>query len=188
MKTSPFLSVILAMILMTSTNVYAQKAETSSKTLIAYFSWSGNTRTIAKQIQELTKGDLFEIQTVTPYPKEYRPCTEVAKKEQETNLRPELKNNVDNLADYDLIFIGYPNWWGSAPIVIWTFLESHDLNGKTVIPFCTHGGGGEQNCFKDFNKHIGNANTKKGFLTNGSQAADARPKVEKWLQKTGIIE
>ena len=125
---------------------------------------------------------------MTPYPKEYRPCTEVAKKEQETNLRPELKNNVDNLADYDLIFIGYPNWWGSAPMVIWTFLESHDLNGKTVIPFCTHGGGGEQNCFKDFNKHIGNANTKKGFLTNGSQAADARPKVEKWLQKTGIIE
>ena len=100
-----------------------------------------------------------------------------SQKEQETNLRPELKNNINNLADYDLIFIGYPNWWGSAPMVIWTFLESHDLNGKTVIPFCTHGGGGEQNCFKDFNKHIGNANTKKGFLTNGSQAADA---VRKW--------
>ena len=90
MKTSPFLSVILAMILMTSTNVYAQKAETSSKTLIAYFSWSGNTRTIAKQIQELTKGDLFEIQTVTPYPKGISPLHGSSQKK---NRKPTCAQN-----------------------------------------------------------------------------------------------
>ncbi len=188
MQINRFLLVILAMIMTTVANSKAQKSAEAPKTLVAYFSWSGNTRTIAKQIQELTDGELFEIQTAAPYPEEYRPCTEVAKKERDADTRPELKNKVGNMADYDIIFIGYPNWWGTAPMAIWTFLESYDFNGKTVIPFCTHGGGGEQNCFKDFVKHTGKATVKEGFLTNGANVGSARPKVEKWLQKTGIIK
>lgn len=168
--------------MMTGTNVKAQDASGAKKILVAYFSWSGNTRVIAKQIQELTGGDLFEIQTSVPYTTEYRPCTEVAKKEKEADARPELKTKVSNMEDYDLVFVGYPNWWGTAPMAIWTFLESYDLSGKTLIPFCTHGGGGEQNCFTDFVKHTGKATTRKGFITHGGSVNSARQQVEKWIK------
>lgn len=168
---------------MTGMNVKAQDASEAKKVLVAYFSWSGNTRVIAKQIQELTGGELFEIETTKPYPEVYRECTDYAKKEKEADARPKLKAKVGNIDDYDVIFVGYPNWWGTAPMAIWTFLESYDLSGKKVIPFVTHGGGGEQNCFKDFPKHIGKANTQRGFITNGGSVNSARPQVEKWLKE-----
>ncbi len=131
---------------------------------------------------------MFEIQVAKPYPEEYHACTEVAKKEKEDNARPALKNKAENIASYDVIFVGYPNWWGTTPMPILTFLESHDLNGKIVIPFCTHGGGGEQNCFKDFAKHIGKADSKQGFLISGGQASSARPQVESWLKGLKLIQ
>ena len=92
------------------------------------------------------------------------------------------------MTSYDVIFIGYPNWWGTMPMPILTFLESYDFNGKVVIPFCTHGGGGEQNCFKDFVKHIGKADSKQGFLIGGGQASSARPQVESWLKGLKLIQ
>ena len=92
------------------------------------------------------------------------------------------------MTSYDVIFVGYPNWWGTMPMPILTFLESYDLNGKVVIPFCTHGGGGEQNCFKDFVKHIGKADSKQGFLIGGGQASSARPQVESWLKGLKLIQ
>lgn len=183
MKTKQFLWTLITVCVMWTLNGNAQGQNETKKILIAYFSWSGNTQVIAKQIQELTGGELFEIQTAKPYPEEYRPCTEVAKKEKEANARPALKTKPENLDAYDIIFVGYPNWWGTAPMVIWSFLENYDLEGKTVIPFCTHGGGGEQNCFKDFVHHTGKAETKKGFITNGSGVKSARPQVEKWLHE-----
>lgn len=183
MRTRNILMMLIAMVTMSGTNVKAQQVFKAKKVLVAYFSWSGNTRSVANQIAELTDGKLFEIQTTTPYPEEYRLCTEVAKKEKEANARPELKTKVDNINTYDVIFVGYPNWWGTAPMAIWTFLENYNFSGKTVIPFCTHGGGGEQNCFKDFVKHTEKATIKKGFLINGGSANSARTKVEKWLHE-----
>ncbi|MDR2169211.1 MAG: hypothetical protein LBP59_03625, partial [Planctomycetaceae bacterium] len=97
--------------------------QNKNKILIAYFSWGGNTRSMAKQIQEQTGGDLFEIVAVKPYPKNYDECVSLAKKEQQNNTRPQFSGEVKNIADYDVIFVGYPNWWGSMPMVLFTFLE-----------------------------------------------------------------
>lgn len=169
---------------MVGLDVNARKTEARS-VLVAYFSWSGNTKVIAEQIAGQTGGDLFEIKTVKDYPREYRPCTEVAKKEKNENARPELKKEMKDMDKYDVVFVGFPNWWGTAPMAIWTFLESYDWQGKTVIPFCTHGGGGEQDCFSDFVKHAGKARTKKGFITNGGQVNTAEPQVKKWLKEMG---
>lgn len=117
--------------------------------LIAYYSWSGNTKEIAEDIHKAVGGTLFEIQTVQSYPEEYRATTEQAKKEINDHFKPELKTKVENMAQYDTVFIGSPNWWGTIAPAVSSFLAEYDLNGKTVIPFITHGGGGEQNTVKD---------------------------------------
>ena len=182
------ISLIVIVMTTLGMNVQAQSSSTDKKVLVAYFSRSGNTRAVADHIKSLTGGDMFEIQVAKPYPEEYHACTEVAKKEKEDNARPALKNKVENIASYDVIFVGYPNWWGTTPMPILTFLESHDLNGKIVIPFCTHGGGGEQSCFRDFVKNTSKATNKKGFITSGGAASSARPQVEKWLKEIDIIK
>ena len=103
--------------------------------LIAYFSWSGNTAEMAAQIQEQTGGDLFEIVPVEPYPTDYDECGEVALAERDSNARPEIQNLPESIEQYDTIFIGYPIWWHTAPMIIGTFLESYDLSGVDVYPF-----------------------------------------------------
>lgn len=108
------------------------------KVLVVCFSWGGTTRRMAEEIQRITGGDLFEIQPVTPYPTEYTPCTEVARKERDDDARPAIEAKVENWADYDVVFIGCPVWWHTAPMIISTFAESYDFAGKTVVPFCTY--------------------------------------------------
>lgn len=108
------------------------------KVLVAYFSWGGTTQRMANQIQEITGADIFSIEPVTPYPTEYTPCTEVALEERDNNARPAIKGTVDNWDDYDIILIGCPVWWHTAPMIIHTFCESYDFKGKTVVPFCTY--------------------------------------------------
>ncbi len=110
----------------------------NSKGLVAYFSWGGTTRRMATQIAEQTGGTLFEIVPVTPYPTEYTPCTEVALEERDNNARPAIKDKVNNWDEYDIVFIGCPVWWHTAPMIINTFSESYDFEGKIVVPFCTY--------------------------------------------------
>jgi flavodoxin len=112
----------------------------NGKILAAYFSWSGNARALAGQIAGETGGDLFEIKTATPYPKIYNECIEVAKQEKNRNVRPALSVRVSNMAQYDTVFLCYPNWWGTLPMGVFTFLEVHDFSGKTIYPLVTHGG------------------------------------------------
>ena len=133
MKTK-FLGVFLMMWAMIGLEAGAQHTANAKKVLVAYFSWSGNTRNLAHQIQGLTGGDLFEIETVKAYPEKYRSCTEYAKKEKEADARPALKSKVKDMDAYDVVYVGFPNWWGTAPMAIWSFLEGYDLTGKTVIP------------------------------------------------------
>lgn len=113
------------------------RGKEDKKVLVAYFSWStsGNTEKMAKVIQEQTKGDLFEIKPAKPYPDDYEECTEVAKAEKENNDRPEVAGLPDSLEKYEKIYIGYPIWWHTAPMVIGTFLENYDLSGIEVYPF-----------------------------------------------------
>lgn len=110
----------------------------NSKILVAYFSWGGTTRRMAQQIAEQTGGTLFEIEPVVPYPAEYTPCTEVALEERDSDARPAIKNTVEDMESYDIVFIGCPVWWHTAPMIISTFTESYDLKGKIVVPFCTY--------------------------------------------------
>lgn len=123
------------------------------KILVVYFSRTGeeynignitkgNTAIVADFIAQKTGADTFEIKPAKPYPEDYETCTELAKKELESNARPALAKNIDDLAQYDTIFVGYPIWWGALPRVVVNFLENNNFNGKKIIPFCTHGGSG----------------------------------------------
>lgn len=102
----------------------------------------GNTEVAAKMIQELTGGDLFQIEPVTAYDADYNKCIKEAQEDLRTNARPAFKNAPDNIAEYDTIYLGYPNYWGTMPMHVWTFLEAYDFEGKTIKPLCTHEGSG----------------------------------------------
>ena len=162
----------------------SQKSEESktSKTLIVYYSWSGNTKKVAEQIQALTGGDLFEIQPVNPYPTDYKQCIERAKEEINAGFLPELKSLVENFSDYDTIFIGSPNWWGTIAPPVLAFLAQHDFSGKTVFPFITHGSGGKQRCFDDFAKALKDAKVLEGFAVHGTPSGADESEIEKWLK------
>lgn len=181
MKTR-FFTVIASLLIGAMSCVYAQ----GGKTLVAYFSYSGNTRQVANQIKELTGADIFEIQTVNAYPAEYKPCTEVAKKEMEENARPAIKGRVADMAQYDVIFVGCPSWWHTAPMAVLTFLESYDLSGKTVIPFCTHESK-EDGAFAAIEKATPKSTHLKGFDCFGHSAKSAKPQVEAWLKEIGVL-
>lgn len=154
----------------------------TKKILIAYFSRTGTTEEAANKIQELTKGDIVEIKTVTPYTSSYQELSEVAKKESDENSRPELATKVDNMDDYDVIFVGYPIWWHKAPMVIDTFLESYDLSGKTIVPFCTSAGSDIEESMGAINTLCDKSNILEGLAANNIS------NIEPWLKKIGIIE
>lgn len=122
---------------------------TGKKVLVAFYSYSGNTKTVAEAIQAKVGGDLFEIKAEGTYPAEYRPMTEQAKQEILSGFRPKLTTSVPDMAQYDVVFIGSPNWWGTIAPQVSSFLESYDFAGKTVVPFVTHGGGGRQRTIAD---------------------------------------
>lgn len=134
----------------------------NAKILIAYYSYSGNTKEVAEAIQKEIGGDLFEIKTEGTYPAEYRPMTVQAKKEIEEGYRPKLTTVVADMAQYDVVFIGSPNWWGTITPQVSSFIETYDLNGKTVVPFITHGGGGVQNTIKDMTAQCKGCNVNQG--------------------------
>src|SRR5208337_4215985 len=138
----------------------------NSKSLIAYFSRKGNnyvggsivnlpignTEVIAKKIQELTGSDMFQIKTVKSYPEDYTETKNVAQEEFRKNSRPELTEILDDMDSYDVIYLGYPIWYGTMPMAVFAFLESYDFSGKTIIPYCTHEGSGLGQSVRDIKK------------------------------------
>jgi len=168
-----------------------------TKCLIAYFSRKGNnyvsgrivnlpvgnTEVAAGLIRDLTNGDLFRIEAVNAYPADYTKTTEVAQQELHTNARPKLTGHVENMADYAVIFLGYPDWWGTMPMAVWTFMEEYDFSGKTIIPFCTHEGSGLGHSEKDLAKLCPNAHVLKGLAIRESRVASAQKEVAEWLHQ-----
>ena len=168
-----------------------------AKCLIAYFSREGNnyvsgrivnlpvgnTEVAAKMIREITKGDLFRIKAVNAYPDDYTETTEVAQQELRVNARPELADYLETMASYDVIFLGYPNWWGTMPMPVSTFLEEHDFSGKTIVPFCTHEGSGFGHSEKDIAKLCPKATLLKGLAIHGTLVNDAKNDIAIWLDK-----
>ena len=168
------------------------------KILVVYFSRTGeeyavgnitkgNTEIVAEYIAQKIGADIFEIKPAKPYPDAYEPCTELAKQELESNARPALEKNIDSLAQYDTIFIGYPIWWSALPRVVVTFLEANDFSGKTIIPFCTHGGSGLAGTEREIKDACPNAKVLDGLAVVGKTAQEnfsaAQKDVDAWLTK-----
>lgn len=151
--------------------------------LVAYFSHSGNTREIANQIHKSVGGDIFEIQTAAPYPDDYDTVVKQARRELDTGYKPALKTNVENIRSYDLVFIGYPNWWNTVPAPVRVFLSESDFSGKTLAPFCTHGGSGLGRSVADISKLCPKSTVLDGLAIPGSRVKTAQGQVSEWLQK-----
>lgn len=143
----------------------------------------GNTEAAAAMIQELTGCDMFHIDTTESYPVDYTETTEVAQQELRNNVRPELNSHVEDMDSYDVIFLGYPNWWGTMPMAVFTFLEEYDFSGKTIMPFCTHEGSGMGHSESDIKKLYKNANVQKGLSIRGSSVKGAKNDISRWLEK-----
>ena len=175
-------------------------ARSGQRVLVVYFSRAdentggvgyiekGNTKILAELIAERTHGDLFEIKTVKPYPKEYRPATEAAKQEKEENARPEIVGELPDLSKYDVVFLGYPIWWSDMPMPVYTFLDRENFAGKIILPFCTHEGSGlsdTQRSIADVTK----ADVREGFALQGHIAQkspeEARTALYEWMSKQG---
>lgn len=180
----------------------AETVGNGSNILVAYFSLAGeqygvgvieegNTSIIAHMIAEQTGADLFEIEPVTPYPESHSELLEVSQEEMSENARPEIADTVENMEDYDTVFIGYPNWWGDMPMIVYNFIESYDFEGKTVIPFCTHGGSGLSRTESTIAEITG-ASMLDGFAISGETAQNdrdrSRNEVNEWLNEIGFAE
>jgi len=167
------------------------------KALVVFFSHAGenysvgnikvgNTKIVADYISEITGADQFEIVTHKYDGMAYTPLTQLAQEEADNNERPPFEGKLENLDQYDTIFIGGPIWWGTYPQVMFTFFDTYDLNGKTIYPFTTHEGSGLGNAVSDVRRAYPNANVQKGFSIYGHEVRTNKAKVEKWLREAGF--
>ena len=170
-----------------------------AKTLIAFFSRAdenyfggamryvkvGNTEIVVDLMKDLIDADTFKIEMKDPYSPVYMTCIDEAKKDLREDARPELINYLDNIDEYDTSILGYPNYWGTFPMVVATFLERYDFTGKTILPLCTNEGSGMGHSEKDIEKSAKGAEVKRGLSITGSRAADSKAAVQKWLKANG---
>lgn len=173
---------------------------TAPKILIAFFSRPGNnyvggsivdlkignTETACLMVKKLAGGELFKIETMTAYPADYTEATEVAKQELKRNSRPELSAKPRDIADYDTVILGYPNWWGTMPMAVHAFLESYDFSGKTILPLCTHEGSGLGRSEGDIKRLCPGAKVLPGLSIVGGNVKGAESEIARWLRKHGI--
>lgn len=189
----------------------ASDADTDGKSLVVYFSLPetddpnnmtqeeensavvidgevlGNTQYVAYIIQENTGADIFRIEAEIPYPLDHDTLVDQAAEEQDSNARPAIADHVDNMDDYDTIFLGYPNWWGDMPMILYTFLEEYDLSGKTIVPFNTHGGSGFSNTIQTIAELQPGADVlEDGFTVSRNNVAEAESDVVAWLDEHGF--
>lgn len=160
----------------------------SKKILVAYFSHSGNTREIANQIHHQVGGDVFEIKTVNPYPTDYQSVVKQAKLELNSGFKPVLKTHVNNLKSYDIVFLVYPNWWGTIPRPVFTFLSELNFSGKTIVPFCTHEGSALGQSVSDIRSLCPKSKILDGLAVRGSSVKYAQNDVTKWLNNIGMLK
>lgn len=171
-----------------------------SNTLIAYFSRAdenyfggaihyvkkGNTEIVCEKIKELIDADTFKIEMKVPYSPVYLTCIDEAKKDLKGNARPELVSMPASIEKYENVILAYPNYWGTIPMAVATFLEAFDFSGKTIFPLCTNEGSGMGSSESDIKKYAPGAMLKKGLAITGSQAESSKKAVENWLQLSGI--
>ena len=190
-----------------STTVNASIAPTKGKVLVVYFTSPetdgvdtssgasrlvsngklyGNTEYVASLISEETGGDLFQIKTAHAYPGTHKELIDAAKKEVDSKARPKLATHIKNLADYDIVFIGFPNWWYDMPMALYSFFDEYDFTGKTLIPFCTHGGSRFSQAEKTIASLEKGAKMQKGLAISRNNVSDSGESVLKWLRGMGM--
>ena len=184
-----------------ATNSTENKVDVPTKNLIVFFSRTGenyevgviekgNTHIVADFIAEDIQADMFELKPATPYPKDYRECTDVAKHEKEVDARPAFIGKIEDFDTYDTIYLGYPNWWSDMPMIIYTFLETYDFNGKTIIPFCTS----SSEAFigkEEIEKYAKGSTVLEGLGIRGKYCQEnpdnVKSEVKDWLKRLGKI-
>ena len=183
----------------TAANDILNKNDADSKTLVVYFSRTGenynvgnvevgNTAMVASYIKEYLKADSFEIVPIDKYPDNYDECTELAQKEKNDNARPKIEGKIDNFDSYDTVFVGYPIWWGDLPMIMYTFMEEYDFDGKKVIPFNTHEGSGDSGTYQTIKEKLPNADVNtKGLALEGkvARSEDGKQQTIDWLKGLG---
>ena len=172
-----------------------------AKTLIAYFSRAdenyfagamryvkvGNTEIVANKMKELIDTDTFKIEMKDPYSPVYMTCIEEAKRDLRSKARPELAALPESIDEYDTVILAYPNYWGTMPMAVFTFLEAFDFTGKTILPLCTNEGSGMGGSERDIKKTCSGAVVRPGLSITGSRAADSKASVQKWLGANGLL-
>jgi len=154
--------------------------------LIIFYSWSGNTRGIASQIHQKIGGDLVELELVKPYSSNYNTCLDEAKRDLAQGARPELKTKIVDMGQYDVIYLGYPNWWSTIPMPVAALLESHDFSGKTIVPFCSHGGGRLGRSVSDIAKFAPKSTIKEALSVQNGGGNNLSQDIDNWLSQAGL--
>lgn len=181
----------------------------TGKTLVAYFSvpetdgvdassgasrvvagerTMGNTEYVARLISEATGGELFEIKTVRTYPGSHQALIDAAKEEADAKARPQLATHIENLDEYGTVFIGFPNWWYDMPMPIYSFLDEYDFSGKTIVPFCTHGGSRFSQAVGTIRQMERDATVLDGYAVARDRVPESKESLLKWLEKTGLTK
>lgn len=154
--------------------------------LVANGKVTGSTQYIASIISEATGSDLFEIKTVHTYPGSHKALIDAAKKEIDSNARPKLATHIRNLDDYNVVFVGFPNWWYDMPMPLYSFFDEYDFAGKTIIPFCTHGGSRFSDAIKTIRKQEPKASVSDSYAISRDHVGDSKESILKWLEKIGM--
>ncbi len=172
-----------------------------AKTLIAFFSRAdenyfggtmryvkvGNTEIVCNLMGGLIEADTFKIEMAEPYSPDYMTCIDQAKKDLRAKARPQLTNYLDGIDGYDTIVLAYPNYWGTMPMAVFTFLDAFDFSGKTILPLCTNEGSGMGSSESDIKKNCAGADVKKGLALNGSSVGKSDSQIESWLKANGLM-
>lgn len=188
MKVKTLVPILLTILLSGAHSQAQMPTESHKKMLVAYFSHTGNTRTIAQMIKDATGADIFEIVPTDPYPAAYADVLARGRQELQDNIRPELKTAVPDIAPYDVIFVGSPNWFNTIVPPVMTFLSGRDFTGKTLVPFMTHGGGGMGKGVQDVKRLAPGATLLEGRAFRGDAVADAGEDVRAWLRELRLVE
>lgn len=198
------MNIVKGLFIMLTVALMVSTADAANKAIVVYFSHAGenygvgnvaegNTAKVAKEIARRLNADIYEIKEVKPYPTKYDACVDLAKEEQRLNARPAIAGQLPDLSSYKVIFIGYPNWWGDCPMIVYSFLEKENIDGKILVPFCTHEGSGLGVTASNLQKHFPKAKVvQKGLAIKGTIAQkDAKTTVkavETWLKAIKAIK
>lgn len=166
----------------------SETENTATTGLVVYFSWSGNTESVALEIQNQTGADAFRLVPAEPYTDDYDALLDIAQEEQRNGARPAISGSIENFDSYEVMYLGFPIWWGDMPMILYSFLDDYDLSGKTIVPFVTSGGSGFSNTISTIESMETDAEVLEGLSLGSSQAANPGDAVADWLSGLGLAE